>query len=75
MRHLNPDKKQLSVDDAIDLITRYHTAFTPKTMERVLYSTVKDKEKRSTLMTEILKSDRLIQIGQRGKHAVFTLNP
>ncbi len=67
-----PAKTTLTPDKAIELVTRYHAAFTPKMMERTLYKSEKDEVKRKQLVSDVLESDQLIKIGQRDDHDVYT---
>ncbi len=67
-----PIKTDITPEKAIELVTRYHAAFTPKMMERVLYKSVKNAAKRKALVQEMMQSNHLIKLGQRDDEDVFT---
>ncbi len=68
-----PRKADVTPEKAIELVTRYHAAFTPKMMERTLYKSVKNAAKRKALVQEMMQSNQLIKLGQRDGDDVFTI--
>ena len=54
-----PEEQNFSKEDALDLIFRYHAAFTPAMMERTLKPAIADDKHRHTMVDEILQSIQL----------------
>ena len=67
-----PIKADITPEQAIELVTCYRAAFTPNMMERTLYKSVKNAEKRNALIQELIKSDQTIKLGQRDGDDVYT---
>jgi Ti-type conjugative transfer relaxase TraA len=66
-----PDPQDFSKEDALELICRYHAAFTPAMMERTLKAVIADDEQRRTMIDEILQSHEIIKIGMRDGQDVY----
>lgn len=69
------EEEQPSYDrqEALELVTRYHAAFTLAMMERNLKQTMPHKAARQKVMHDILNSGEVIKIGKRNGADVYAL--
>lgn len=65
--------KVITAPEALERVTRFHTAFTYKMMDRTLKPFIKDDQKRQSLINAILASDQVINIGKKDGRNVFTI--
>jgi ATP-dependent exoDNAse (exonuclease V) alpha subunit len=66
-----PEQEDFSKEDALELLCRYHAAFTQAMMERTLKAVIADDKQRKQLIDDILQSDEVITIGMRDGQDVY----